>query len=74
MMLRLMFWCAVSVAVITGLILYGDFKFVVMCNTHWIPFIEYPYAFREATLFCFSKTFDSSDHKKFGVLFTERFW
>ena len=29
---------------------------------------------REAMLFHFSKTYDSSDHKKFGVLFTERFW
>jgi len=74
MMLRIMFWCAVSAAMIIGLVLYGNFKFVVMCNTHWIPFIEYPSAFRESLLFCFNKTYDSSDHKKFGVLFTERFW
>jgi hypothetical protein len=69
-----MFWCAVIAAMIIGLILYGDFKFVVMCNTHRISFIENPSAFREAMLFCFSKTYDISDQRKFGVLFTERFW
>jgi len=73
-MIRIMFWGAVSAAMIIGLILYGDFKFVVMCNTHGMLFIEYPSAFRESVLFCFSKSYDSSDHKKFGVLFTERFW
>jgi len=54
MMLRIMFWCAVSAAMIIGLVLYGDFKFVVICNTHWTPFIEYPSAFSESMLFCFS--------------------
>jgi len=31
-----MLWCAVSATMIIGPILYGDFKFVVVCNTHWI--------------------------------------
>jgi hypothetical protein len=73
MMLRIMLLCAVSATMIIGPILYGDFKFVVMCNTYWIPYIEYQFAFRKGMLFCFSKTYDSSDHIKFGVLFTERF-
>jgi len=74
MILRIMLWCAVIATMIIGPILSGDFKFVVMCNIHWVPYIEYPSTFRKAMLFCFSKTYDCSDHKKFGVLFTERFW